>query len=116
MVGCMKIYDRIRMLREQAGLSQADLAALCGYKGRQMISQIENGKIDLPLSKVEVIANALDVAPIYLAGFAERQENMDHALELSNLIDKAYELDEKDRARIAERIDMLLEQEKYNEG
>ena len=116
MVGCMKIYDRIRMLREQAGLSQADLAALCGNKGRQMISQIENGKIDLPLSKVEVIANALDVAPIYLAGFAERQENMDHALELSNLIDKAYELDEEDRARIAERIDMLLEQEKYNEG
>lgn len=112
----MNIYDRIRMLRENAGLSQADLADRCGYKSRQMISLIEAGKIDLPLSKVETIAHALDVAPIYLAGFSEWQENQDKALELSALIKKASELDDADLARISERIDILLESDKYNEN
>ena len=103
------------MLRLQNGLSQDDLAKKCGYTSRQMISRIESGLVDLPLSKVEKIAHALNVAPIYLAGFSKNQKNMDDALELSSLIEKAAQLDEADRARIAERIDILLENHKYGE-
>lgn len=112
----MDIYERIRMLRLQNGLSQDDLAKKCGYTSRQMISRIESGLVDLPLSKVEKIAHALNVAPIYLAGFSKNQKNMDDALELSSLIEKAAQLDEADRARIAERIDILLENHKYGEN
>ena len=112
----MTIYERIRMLRLQRGLSQDDLAKKCGYKNRQMISRIEQGLVDLPLSKVEIIAAALDVAPVYLAGFSKDQQNMDDALELSSLIEMASQLDAADRGRIAERIEMLLDSDKYREN
>lgn len=109
----MDIYQRIKILRLQNNLSQDDLAKKCGYKNRQMISRIESGLVDLPLSKVEKIAHALNVAPVYLAGFSKNQKNMDDALELSSLIEKAAQLDDADRARIAERIEILLENNKY---
>lgn len=109
----MTIYERIKMLRMQRGLSQDDLAKLCGYSGRQMISRIESGIVDLPLSKVEIIAHALHVEPIYLAGYSKEQNDMDNKLELSALLEKIAMLDKVDRARIAERIDMLLEENKY---
>lgn len=109
----MNTYERIRMLRIQCGLTQEELGQKCGYSGRSMISKIENGEVDLPLSKVEKIAHALNVAPVYLAGFSKNQKNMDDALELSSLIEKAAQLDDADRARIAERIEILLENNKY---
>lgn len=112
----MTIYERIRILRESRNMSQAELAEKCGYKNRQMISRIESGLVDLPLSKVEAIAHALAVDPAYLAGFSEWQENQDRALEISSLIDQASRLDDVDIARIAERINMLLESEKYHEN
>lgn len=111
----MNIYDRIRMLRKNAGMSQDELAHKCGYSEKSMISRIESGAIDLPFSKVEVFATALNVDAAYLAGFSDQQNLRDRALLLSDLIDKASQLDDVDSARIAERIDMLLESEKYNE-
>ena len=112
----MNIYDRIKILRKNAGLSQDELAHKCGYKDKSMISRIEAGDVDIPFSKVSVFATALNVDDAYLAGFTENQEFLDRALLLSDLIDKAYQLDDVDSARIAERIDMLLEQEKYHEN
>lgn len=109
----MNIYQRIRMLRESQNMSQDTLAKKCGYTGRQMISQIESGKVDLPLSKVEAIARALNVNAAYLAGYDPDQNLRDRALLVSDLIEKAALLDSEDRARVAERIDMLLEAEKY---
>lgn len=112
----MNIYDRIRMLRKELQMSQDELAHKCGYEGKSMISRVESGKIDLPLSKVEVFANALNVSPAYLAGYEQNQGTLDRALYLNDLIKKAVNLDDVDQARIAERIDMLLEQEKYDEN
>lgn len=109
----MTIYERIRMLRTDRGMSQDELAKRCGYADRSMITKIEAGKVDLTISKVELIAYVLGVDPAYLAGYSEWQENQDSALELSDLIREASKLDAADRARIAERIEMLLESEKY---
>ena len=111
----MTIYERIRMLRKDRGMSQDELARRCGYADRSMITKIESGKVDLTISKVETFADVLGVDPAYLAGYSEWQQNQDIALELSALIKEASKLDAADRARIAERIEMLLEQEKYHE-
>lgn len=73
----MTIYDRIRMLREERGMTQAELAKKCGYSTRQMMSRIESGIVDLPLSKVELFADALNVSAVYLAGYSEGQEMLD---------------------------------------
>ena len=50
------VYDRIRQLRIANGLTLEELARAVGYKGRSMMSQVELGKVDLPLSKVAAIA------------------------------------------------------------
>lgn len=50
----MTIYERIKMLRKNAGMSQEELARRCGYREKSMISRIESGKVDMPFSKVSV--------------------------------------------------------------
>lgn len=57
------VYDRIRQLRIANGLTLEELAQAVGYKGRSMMSQVELGKVDLPLSKVAAIAQALHTTP-----------------------------------------------------
>ena len=58
-----EVYDRIRRLRIAWGLSQEELAQLVGYTDRSMMSKIEAGKVDLPLSKIVLIAAALHTTP-----------------------------------------------------
>ena len=109
----MTVYERIRMLRENAGMSQEELAHKCGYTGRSMISRIESGQIDLQVSKLHLIAAALGVDTPYLFGTGEHQNNRDIALSLSHLISKAADLDDLDLAKLQERADTMLESEKY---
>lgn len=64
------VYDRIRKIRIKKDMSQDELARLCGYTHRSTIHKIEAGGIDLPLSKVEKFAEALNVTPSYLMGWS----------------------------------------------
>lgn len=57
---------RIKEKRKEAHLSQAKLAELTGYSDKTAISKIELGKIDLPQSKLMLIANVLNTTPSYL--------------------------------------------------
>ena len=73
----MTIYERIRMLRINKGMSQDELGKRCGYEGRSMVSRVESGRVDLPLSKVDLFAKALGVSPAYLAGYEDNQTELD---------------------------------------
>lgn len=57
---------RIKRLRQRCGLSQDDLARMCEYTSRSSINKVEKGIVDLPQSKISLIAAALDVTPTYL--------------------------------------------------
>lgn len=61
-----EVGTRIKVLRQQNGLSQDDLARLAGYTSRSSINKIEKGLVDLPQSKISFIASALGVSPTYL--------------------------------------------------
>ncbi|WP_295264788.1 helix-turn-helix transcriptional regulator [Veillonella sp.] len=67
----MKLYENIKKLRIQKGLSQEELAALTGYTNRTSIGKIEQGKVDLSQSKIKVFAKALDTDPVTLMGLDE---------------------------------------------
>ena len=67
----MTLYERIRYLRKQSGMTQDDLAHSLGYKDRSMIAKIEAGKVDLPQSKITEIAEILNTTPGYLMGWVE---------------------------------------------
>ena len=57
--------DEIKKKRKERGMTQAELAAACGYDFT-MISKIEAGQIDLPISKIRVLAKALRSDPVNL--------------------------------------------------
>lgn len=64
----MSLYKRIRLRREELGLSQEELAGLLGYKSRSTIAKIEKGENDITQSKIESFAKALQTTPGFLMG------------------------------------------------
>ncbi|GEM_PF-1907406 len=68
----MQLGSRIRELRINKGLTQEDLA-LAVNTSKQNIHKYENGIItNIPLDKIEGIAQKLDVSPAYLMGWEEK--------------------------------------------
>ena len=68
------IYDRIKSRRTELGLTVEELAHKMGYKDKSSISKIENGKADIPQSKIAAFADALQTTPAYLMGWEEQPE------------------------------------------
>ena len=67
----LQLYKNIKMLREEKGLSQDELAKLCGYTSRSSIAKIEKGEVDLQNSKILLFANALRTTPGKLMGLTD---------------------------------------------
>lgn len=65
------IGDRIKVRREELGMTQGELAQKVGYTSHSSIAKVESGTIDLPQSKIEAIAKALQTSPAYLLGLAQ---------------------------------------------
>ena len=65
----MTIGDRIKVAREQKGLTQEELGKLCGTT-KQTIFKYESGIVtNIPLDRLERIAHAVSVSPAYLMGW-----------------------------------------------
>ena len=65
----LELYTNIRKARLDAGMTQAELAKRAGYTDRSSIAKIEKGMIDIPQSKIEIIAEALGVSARDLMGY-----------------------------------------------
>lgn len=63
-----ELAARIRQRRAELGLSQGQLASRMGYRSRSSITKLEKGVNDLPQSKLEELADALDTTPAFLLG------------------------------------------------
>lgn len=72
----MDLYSNIKRRRTELGMTQDELAKKMGYSEKSMISKIENGKIDLPQSKIVEFANALGTTPSILMGWREDRTEM----------------------------------------
>lgn len=66
----IRLYENIKKLREEKGLSQDALAKLTGYTDRSSITKIEKGQVDLPQSKIELFAKALGTTSEDLVGWS----------------------------------------------
>ena len=64
----------LRRRRTELGLTVEELAHKMGYKDKSSISKIENGKADIPQSKIAAFADALQTTPAYLMGWEEQPE------------------------------------------
>lgn len=63
-----QLSQRILARRSELGLSQEELAARMGYRSKSSITKLEKGVNDLPQSKLEELAKALETTPAYLLG------------------------------------------------
>ena len=65
-----QLYTNIKRIRKERGLTQDNLADLVGYSANTMIARIENGKVDLPWSKILKFAEVFEISVLELMGFA----------------------------------------------
>ena len=71
----MTIGERIREKRNEMGWGLRELARRMGYKDHSTVAKIETGKIDIPLSKVEMFAEVLRTTPAYLMGWEDEEKS-----------------------------------------
>lgn len=62
----MTIYERIKFLREEQGMSQQELAELVGFKTASAVNKIELGLRDINQSRVKSFAKALNTTTSFL--------------------------------------------------
>ena len=60
---------RVKMRREEIGMSQDELAHKLGYAGKSFISKVESGINEIPQSKVPLLAEVLRTSVPYLMGW-----------------------------------------------
>lgn len=73
----LKLYQNIKRLRKELGMSQDELAKKTGYSDRTSISKIESGNVDLSQSKIAAFASALGVTAGELMWGPETQQPID---------------------------------------
>ncbi len=62
----MTIYEKIKMLREEKGMSQQELAEKVGFKTASAVNKIELGLRDINQTKILAFAKALGTTPSFL--------------------------------------------------
>ena len=117
--------NNIKKYRDDKGLSQEALANLCGWNtdtARSTISKIESGTNDVPTSKLKIIAEKLGVSVCDLMDCSNIQEQSEsvelvkqvYDEETKFVISSFIKLDAVDRIKVIERINTLLDDEKYS--
>ena len=93
----IELYENIKKRRIELNMSQQELAEAVGYSGKSMISQVENGLIDLSATMIVKFAEALQIEPgdllgwddeMYVTDLPNKQEE-EKAKELYSLYENA---------------------------
>lgn len=62
---------KIKQKRLELGMSQREFSQKVGYTDHSIVTRIESGQVDLPLSKLKKIAGVLDVSIPWLLDMEE---------------------------------------------
>ena len=117
--------NNIKKYRDDKGLSQEAPANLCGWNtdnAWSTISKIESGTNNVPTSKLKIIAEKLGVSVCDLMDCSNIQEQSEsvelvkqvYDEETQFVISSFIKLDAVDRIKVIERINTLLDDEKYS--
>lgn len=123
----MTMAQRIKERRCLLGLTQEELGGKLGLQ-KSAIAKYENGRVEnMKRSIIAKMADVLECSPAYLMGWSDNVTEIKApaSCSLIHLIQKEYgedaaaalslyvQLDGADRLRINERMQTLLEDEKY---
>lgn len=113
--------QRVKSRRLQLGLSQEDLSKRCDYAARSSINRIEQGKLDLPQSKIMQLSNALQTTPAWLMGWSEsdyvppqKEEEYDLTALEKKVITEFRAADTITRGMVLRALSLDEEEEKRN--
>lgn len=70
----LTIGDRIKIRREELGMTQLELAEKAGFKSKSSINKIELGVQGLSQSKIKAVAEALRIRPSDLMGWRDDEQ------------------------------------------
>jgi transcriptional regulator with XRE-family HTH domain len=81
--GIMKFGERMKRVREEKNLTLEEMARVIGVT-KATLSRYESGEIkEIPLNRVEAVANILSVSPEWLIGWTdERCRDVDEDMDL----------------------------------
>lgn len=104
------LYQRLRDLREDADLTQKQVADLIGVSINHY-GKYERGETDIPLEKAIILAKYYDVSLDYLAGLTNQKKSMSIKEQIA-LVTMYRSLNAYNQKRISEKIIEMLEQQK----
>lgn len=107
--------DCLKQLRDEKKISQSELARALGVS-TSTIGNYEIGLREPDFDTLERLADYFNVPISTLLGDARASRLLAYYDALSGIIQKAARLDHTDRAKIEERIDTMLESDKYTGG
>ena len=107
-----ELGNRIKTVRQSKGISQDELARLCGYNSRSSVNKIEAGLNDIPQSKIKAIADALHVSPAWLMGYDDRPAaGVVLSAEEKDVVSKYRKLSPEGKMYIQDQLDFRLGKE-----
>lgn len=114
----MTIGEKIKQRRIELGWSQRELAARIKYKDHSTVAKIENGKVDLPQSKIVKFAEVLGVDIAYLMDWEEVKKSNDILSDIIikmrsdndflSLVEMLYNLEPEKRASVRQLVYTFL--------
>lgn len=106
---------RVKELRMKRDMTQEELATKCGYASRSTVNKIELGINDIPLSKLVLLANALEVSVAQLLSI-DAAEEIEHQYSagLKDAFSLFVQLDTDDQAELRGEMKQMLKSEKYS--
>lgn len=108
------IGERIKEFRTRRNMTQDELAIKCGYQSRSTINKIEVGKNDIPLSKVFVIADALEISVTQLLSIDATEAIVgQYGSGIQDAFSLYAQLDQDDQAELRGEMKQMLKAEKY---
>ena len=104
------LYENIKKRRIELNMSQQELAEAVGYSGKSMVSQVENGLIDLPVTMILKFAKALDIEPGDLMGWEEDIQftSLPEITEEEEKAKELYEIYKKATPEVQAAVELLL--------
>lgn len=109
----MALYQRLRDLKEDADMTQKQVADLIGVSTNHY-GKYERGETDLPFEKAIILADYYDVSLDYLAGrtnYPHGKDNPKFTAEQVCVAEHYASLTEKNKGRLELYLEQLLEKQ-----
>lgn len=103
----MKVFENIKRLREELGLSQAELAMLTDYSPAA-ICRIEKGDFHVPYEKILLFSKVFGVQPSDLMGWSENDSSDQLSPDEKAMINRYRRLNSTGRTTALSRLDELI--------